>query len=324
MEFGIVSSPLYANHHVSGVVFEQPERTITIGAELIEKKLMTEENNLEPRFASYWELRLVHTAGMIEEFKKRAEMAVGDQILSHPILGPGQMDVCGESYHVACLAAGGALKAVDVVMAASNTFQRIFCCVRPPGHHATSSASMGYCAFNNVAVAAAYALNRYSEQIKRVLIIDWDIHHGNGTQEIFLDNAKVFYFSTHFFKGDFFPGTGSVKETGKDGTNMNVPISTKRKYREAVFNAFEALAEKMNKYKPDLVIISAGFDAHNDDPMGIGNLTTDDFRELTSKARTIADKWAKGRVISILEGGYGYENGSLPEAAAAHVEAMKD
>ena len=216
------------------------------------------------------------------------------------------------SYHVALTAAGAAISAVDAVM--NGEHANALCLLRPPGHHATQHQSMGFCLFNNVAIAAQYALDQH--QAKRILIVDWDVHHGNGTQEIFYDRPEVVFFSVHRFP--FYPGTGSADENGTGrgrGATVNIPVSygTSRKNYLAQFQA--GLERAIAAGQPDLVIISAGFDAHAADPVGNLGLTTEDYGTLTRYVMDLAATYCRHRIVSCLEGGYN------PSALAASVEA---
>lgn len=224
--------------------------------------------------------------------------------------------VSAGSYEAAQYAAGAALAAVEAV--SGGAARRAFVAVRPPGHHATANRAMGFCLFNNVAVAA-----RHAQQLgfRRVLIVDWDVHHGNGTQEIFYADPSVFFFSVHQFP--HYPGTGSRWECGTgegEGYTLNVPLAagtTAAEYRRA----FEtALTTILRRFHPDFVLISAGFDAHESDPLGDLNLTDDDFVHLTRLVTNVADTYCAGRVVSVLEGGYNLT--TLPQTVRAHVAAL--
>jgi len=224
--------------------------------------------------------------------------------------------ICAQSYDVARLAAGAAIVAVDEVF---NDASNAIALVRPPGHHATSDRAMGFCLFNNVAIAARYAQVHYGAD--RVLIIDWDVHHGNGTQEIFYRDPSVFYFSTHQYP--YYPGTGAAGERGLDkGENatLNIPLSegtSAEAHREAFANA---LASIEKRFPPDLIIISAGFDSRRGDPLGGLLLEDKDFEEMTRQVMDMADRNGGGRVISVLEGGYNLD--TLGETVRTHVVAL--
>jgi acetoin utilization deacetylase AcuC-like enzyme len=225
--------------------------------------------------------------------------------------------VSSDSYAVACLAAGAATNAVDAVMSESGG--RAFALTRPPGHHATPSRPMGFCLFNNAAIAARYAQTVHG--LDRVLIVDWDVHHGNGTQDIFWADNSVFYFSTH--QSPHYPGTGASNEVGdKEGAGftLNIPLragTSARAQRQAFTDALEKIA---GRFQPDLVIISAGFDSHRDDPLGNLLLEDSDFAEMTKAVLKLAEKYSDGRVISLLEGGYNLD--LLGGSVRAHLTAL--
>src|SRR5262245_34232128 len=222
-----------------------------------------------------------------------------------------------ESYEGARLAAGAAISAVDRVM--SEEGQRAFGLVRPPGHHATIANAMGFCLFNNAAIAARYAQAKYGAE--RILIVDWDVHHGNGTQEIFWTDPSVFYFSVHQFP--YYPGTGSAGERGAgkgSGYTLNVPLragTTAHDHRRAFA---DALGEIERRFPPDLVIISAGFDSRRGDPLGGLMLEDADFYEMTKEVLRIAEKHGGGRVVALLEGGYNLQ--LLGGSVKSHLSAM--
>ena len=222
-----------------------------------------------------------------------------------------------ESYDVALLAAGGAIIAVDEAMKEDGG--RAFCLVRPPGHHATVDQAMGFCLFNNAAIAARYAQARYG--VERVLIMDWDVHHGNGTQEIFWTDPTVFYFSTHQYP--FYPGTGSASERGAgkgEGYTLNVPLragTSGRDHRESFITALRVIEQK---FHPDVVLVSAGFDSRRGDLLGGLMLEDSDFAEMTKELLRIAEKHAAGRLIGLLEGGYNLD--LLGGSVVSHLEAL--
>jgi acetoin utilization deacetylase AcuC-like enzyme len=232
-------------------------------------------------------------------------------------LSTGDTDIDGHSWDAAVRAAGGALNAVDAV--AAGRARNAFCVVRPPGHHANASRGMGFCLLNNIALAARYAQRRHG--MERVLIVDWDVHHGNGTQDIFYSDPSVFFFSTH--QWPLYPGTGRADETGDgqgQGTTTNFPFpagSGRKQILGAVENSLMAAADR---FQPDLVLISAGFDSRIGDLLGQFTLTDRDFTDLTRRVMEIADRHAGGRVVSMLEGGYSLQG--LASAAAAHVDAL--
>ncbi len=223
------------------------------------------------------------------------------------------------SFDAALHAAGAACQAVDAVM--SGAARNAFVAARPPGHHATGDKASGFCLFNNVAVAARYAQNKYKE-IERVAILDWDVHHGNGTQGIFYEDPAVFFFSMHQYP--WYPGTGTRSETGYGagrGATLNAPLraQTPATEQRRVFAA--ALQEIGARFRPDLILISAGFDSHRADPLGQLRLENDDFAALTHTVKQWADETCEGRVVSCLEGGYNLD--TLGATVAAHVRALQ-
>jgi acetoin utilization deacetylase AcuC-like enzyme len=261
------------------------------------------------RITRQW-LSLVHRPDYIDRVKRSCEAEIG--WVDSPD-APASTD----SYEVAIAAAGGVLAAVDAVMA--GDVRNVFCAVRPPGHHALPGRAMGFCLFNNVAVAARYLQKRHD--VSRVLIVDWDVHHGNGTQEVFYNDPSVLYFSVHRYP--FYPGTGSASETGTGrgrGFTINVPLrgGAGDAHYKRVFE--ETLNPAAIEFDPDFVIISAGFDAHEKDPLGRMRVSSDQFGEMTALVKRIADKCCKGRLVSVLEGGYSLEG--LAQSVEAHVRVL--
>ncbi|MBY0588031.1 histone deacetylase [bacterium] len=227
--------------------------------------------------------------------------------------------VCRKSFDVALRAAGTAIAAVDDVML--NGPAKAFCLMRPPGHHATRSSSMGFCLFNNIAVAAKHALTHH--QLQRILVIDWDVHHGNGTQDIFYDDPAVFFLSMHRYP--FYPGTGGLGETGTGsglGTTRNVPVAAYVSSQEILDRFRSALEESARTIRPELVLLSAGFDAHRLDPIGGLSLEKEDFRQMGEMVLDIARTYAGGKLVSLLEGGYNTE--VLADCVEDHVALLAD
>jgi acetoin utilization deacetylase AcuC-like enzyme len=226
-----------------------------------------------------------------------------------------------ESFHVALAAAGACVAAVDAVLNGAD--RNALCLVRPPGHHATQNRSMGFCLFNNIALAVHHALT--ARKLNRVLIVDWDVHHGNGTQDIFYEEPRVFFFSIHRYGNGFYPGTGAADETGRDkglGHTLNAPIrfgTSRKDYHSRFTHALEKAADAI---KPELVLVSAGFDAHRLDPVGSLGLDTEDFPTLTKQVAEIAKTHAHGRLVSCLEGGY--QLAALADSARLHLEGLLD
>jgi acetoin utilization deacetylase AcuC-like enzyme len=253
----------------------------------------------------------VHSPRMIQAAK---------QVAAH---GGGHLDVdtpvSPDSFQVALHAAGTGVAAVDAVLGGQD--HNALCLVRPPGHHATPTQSMGFCLFNNIALAARHAVTKHG--LSRVLIVDWDVHHGNGTQDIFYESPEVLFFSIHRYGMGFYPGTGAADETGRGpgmGHILNAPVryGTSRKDYHALYrNALEKAADRT---KPELVLVSAGFDAHAQDPIGSLGLETEDFTTLTREVLDVARTHAKGRLVSWLEGGYNLD--ALAESVRAHLEGL--
>ncbi len=265
-----------------------------------------------PRVATEDELALVHSRGYIR-------VATTDVESGRHSLSTGDTDICPNSLHVAKRAAGLVLTAVDEVF--DKRASRAFCVVRPPGHHASRDRGMGFCLFNSIAVAARYAQKKHGAE--RVLIADWDVHHGNGTQDIFYRDGSVFFFSTH--QSPWYPGTGDPDETGEGdgaGKTLNCPFPAGAGRAEIVGAFRDSLLPAMAEFKPDLVMISAGFDSRLGDPLGHFRLADEDFADLTNLLREVADKHANGRLISVLEGGYNLAG--LTTAVAAHARALAD
>jgi acetoin utilization deacetylase AcuC-like enzyme len=277
---------------------------------LEESGLMQELVRLETRSAIDDELALAHSRDYIALAER--EVAEGRGSLS-----TGDTDVCEASVDAARIAAGAVLSALDAVFA--QQVRNAFCVVRPPGHHASAATGMGFCLFNNVAIGARYAQRRYGAE--RVLIADWDVHHGNGTQDIFYSDGSVLFFSTH--QSPWYPGTGAASERGEGegaGKTINCPFPAGAGRRE-ILGAFEQiLLPAAEAFRPDLVMISAGFDSREGDPLGRFLLTDTDFADLTGMLTDLAERHCAGRVVSVLEGGYNL-NG-LARASEAHVRAL--
>jgi len=257
-----------------------------------EMKKVLEE--VKPRPATREELKMIHAPAYI------------DQVAQTEGKSYFRLDMdtstCAKSYETALLAAGGLLELIKVVM--EGKLNNGFALVRPPGHHAERDRAMGFCLFNNVAIGAQYAIQTFS--LDRVLIVDWDVHHGNGTQNSFYEDPRVLYISTHRF-GFFYPGTGSAQEVGKGkglGFTVNVPFSTGAGDAE-YGNIFETLIKPIAlEYQPQLILVSAGFDTHYDDPLGGMEVTEKGFARMTQTLMEVAQTTAQGKLVITLEGGY--------------------
>jgi acetoin utilization deacetylase AcuC-like enzyme len=305
----IITDPSY-EYHLTGLGHpEKPERMQVVVEALKSCALLRSGNHLTPVAAPLEALLLCHTAEYIETVKRDVAAT-----RSLSMLSTGDVVISPNSYSIACLAVGAGLCAVDAIFTGQTT--SVFCCVRPPGHHATSRAGMGFCIFNNAAICARYAIAKY--QIERVAIVDWDVHHGNGTQEIFWNDPQVFYFSTH--QKGLYPGTGNEDEIGV-GNILNCPISPGLGSRKTVLEAFDnKLYPAMKVFQPQLILISAGFDGHLKDPLGGFDLSTEDFSRLTKKVKALAEEFCSSRIISFLEGGYNLS--ALSASVKAHIESL--
>ncbi|HEX8911253.1 MAG TPA: histone deacetylase [Humisphaera sp.] len=266
--------------------------------------------HLPPRPATDEDLVRCHSPEYLDVVAQA--VAAGERYLptGDTLIGPRSLDV-------ARLAAGAVLQAVDAV--ADGRVRNAFCVVRPPGHHANTYRGSGFCVFNNVAVGARYAQSRHG--IERVLIVDWDVHHGNGTQDVFYRDDSVLFFSTH--QSPWYPSTGHATERGAgrgEGYTVNCPLPAGAGRAEVVRAFAGKLRPAAERFRPQLVMISAGFDSRDGDPLGRFRLTDDDFAELTHLVTDIADDHAGGRVVSVLEGGYNLAG--LASAAASHVGAL--
>jgi acetoin utilization deacetylase AcuC-like enzyme len=310
MHTGLVADARVKNHDTGPEHPEQSARFSAVMNRLEWSGLSTDLIRLPSRMASEDELALVHARPYIalvgkEVAEKRHHLSTGDT------------DICPESSEIARLAAGCTLSAIDAVFA--RQVQNAFCVVRPPGHHASAAIGMGFCLFNNIAIAARYALHKHSAE--RVLIVDWDVHHGNGTQDIFYQDGQVLFFSTH--QSPWYPGTGAKNEIGEGkgaGKIINCPLPAGSGRAEIVSAFREQLLPAAEAFHPDLVLISAGFDSRQNDPLGQFRLTDPDFKDLTGMLLDIAGKYSNGRLVSVLEGGYNLEGLAL--AAEAHVRAL--
>lgn len=311
MKTAIVHHPIYEKHDTGPGHPEMPQRYRAVMDALQgDTALWNSLVEVTPEKVSQGIVQAAHT----KEHFKRVEGAFMN--------GLDRLDmdttISMHSFDASLFAAGGACRAVDAVM--SGEADNAFVAVRPPGHHATAERTMGFCIFNNVAVAARYAQNKYKE-IDRVAIIDWDVHHGNGTQGIFYNDPSVYFFSMHQYP--WYPGTGSRGETGQGkglGSTLNLPVRAKTP-ASVQMSAFEAALEEISSaMKPDMIFISAGFDAHSTDPLGQLELEDPDYSAMTRTIKEWANEVCNGRVVSCLEGGYNLN--TLGETVRSHVAEL--
>ena len=306
MKTGIVTTSTYQDHFTGQGHPERADR-VTAVIEKLKKKSKT-YTWLTPNKYDHKYLKFAHGENFIQDVdssfpKKGLHFLDGDTVIS-----PG-------SKNASIDAVNSILTAIDVVM--SGRLKNIFCAVRPPGHHAEKNKAMGFCVYNNVAVGAYYLLEKY--KLKKVAIIDFDVHHGNGTQDIFFNNEKVLYISTHQYP--FYPGTGSEKEKGKFDNIFNIPLASGTTSNEYL-NAYEHVLKKIKKFKPDFILFSAGFDAHKNDPLANFKLESKDFFEITKRTLDVYKEVNGKKTVSILEGGY--ELNALAESADQHVKALNE
>jgi acetoin utilization deacetylase AcuC-like enzyme len=307
MSVGIIYDPVYLEHD-TGTHVENAQRLIAIMSHLEENNLKDKLVLLSPRAATIDELAAVHAPEYISEIKNQAERG-GGWLDPDTVMSPG-------SYNAAIYAAGGALTAVDAVM--SRQVNSAFALVRPPGHHATCWQAMGFCLFNNIAIAAKYAMANFD--IQKILIVDFDVHHGNGTQDTFYADPHVLYFSTHEYP--FYPGTGSIDETGArdgEGFTVNVPLLAgwgDDEY-QAVFE--DILAPVAKRFEPQLILVSAGYDAHWADSLAQMQVSVSGFARLVEITKTLADMLCQGRMVFTLEGGYHLEALALSVGATLDI-----
>lgn len=304
----LYDSPLFEDHE-TGTHPEQPQRLRSIRTELQRTGLADKCIAAEIRPAQWDDLCRVHAPGYLEQLQAAAAQG-GGRLDPDTVVSPA-------SYDVALHAAGTATDAVDRVLTGEHA--QALCLVRPPGHHALPRRAMGFCLLGNIAIAAAHA--RAAHNLERVLIVDWDVHHGNGTQDMFYADGNVHFLSIH--RSPFYPGTGAEDETGAGaglGATLNVPLQfgvTRRDYIQAFASALESATARC---RPELILLSAGFDAHAADPIGSLGLESEDFAELTRLACEAAAQHCQGKLVSLLEGGYNLD--MLAESVAAHLDTL--
>ena len=305
MKTGLITSDTYKNHNTGN---GHPEKIDRVTAIIDNFKKVDNKNLIwkKPNKFDEFFLNKTHSIEYInhvkQSFPKKGLVFLdGDTIVS-----PGSKDATKD-------AVGSIITAIDGVQ--NKEFKNAFCAVRPPGHHAEKDKAMGFCIYNNVAVGANYLIEKYKYQ--KIAIIDFDVHHGNGTQDIFYDNEKVLYVSTHQYP--YYPGSGSNKENGKFNNVLNIPLEAGTT-SEVYLNAYENVLTKIKQFKPEFLLFSAGFDAHIDDPLAQMRLCTEDFYKITKRTLEYSKSFCNGRVVSILEGGYDLK--ALQNSTQRHVDAL--
>ena len=305
MKTGLITSNTYQNHNTGD---GHPEKIDRVTAIIDNFKKLNNKNLIWKKPSKYKRELLENTHN--KDYINFVEKSFPEKGLSFldgdTIISPGSKEATAD-------AVGSIITAIDGVQ--NKEFHNAFCAVRPPGHHAERNKAMGFCIYNNVAVGAHYLLEKY--KFNKVAIIDFDVHHGNGTQDIFYDNEKVLYISTHQYP--YYPGTGSEKEKGKYNNVYNIPLPAGTTSEEYL-NAYEFVLKKIKEFKPKFILLSAGFDAHKDDPLAQFQLTSKDFYNLTKRTLNLAKLCCEGKVVSILEGGY--DLNALQESTEMHVNAL--
>jgi acetoin utilization deacetylase AcuC-like enzyme len=309
LPLGFFYHPSSVKHRAGTSHPEQPERLRTVLEALGKRDFWRQMQHYEPGAAREKELLLCHTLDHIAQVRTHCALSLP--------LDP-DTGTCPDSWPAALHAVGAGLEAADEI--AAGRLKRAFCLVRPPGHHAESDQSMGFCLFNSIAITARYLRQRHG--FERVAIIDFDAHHGNGTQQIFYEDGSVLYASTHQYP--FYPGTGSIREEGAGKgqgfiINCPLPAGTGMKGFNRAFT--ERIIPGLDKFKPEILLISAGFDAHRNDPITDLDLTSDDFGTITSWLADISSRVCGGRILSMLEGGYALD--ALSESVICHLKFLQ-
>ena len=305
MKTGLITSDTYQNHNTGDGHPEKIDRVTVVIDNL--KKL--DNKDLVWKKPSKFDrslLEITHNSDYINFVEKSFPEKGLSFLDGDTIVSPGSKDATSD-------AVGSIITAIDGVQ--NKDFKNAFCAVRPPGHHAEKNKAMGFCIYNNVAVGANYLISKY--KLKKVAIIDFDVHHGNGTQDIFYDNEKVLYISTHQYP--YYPGSGTNDEKGKHNNILNIPLPAGTTSEEYL-NAYEFVLKKIKEFRPEFILLSAGFDAHKDDPLAQLQLESKDFYSITKRTLELSKQYCDGKVVSILEGGYDLL--ALQESTEMHVKAL--
>jgi acetoin utilization deacetylase AcuC-like enzyme len=305
MKTGLITSDTYQNHNTGD---GHPEKIDRVTVVIDNFKKLNNKNLVWKKPTNFDRslLEMTHNTDYIHFVEKSFPKQGLSFLDGDTIVSPGSKEATLD-------AVGSIIAAIDGVQ--NKEFQNAFCAVRPPGHHAEKNKAMGFCIYNNVAVGAYYLLEKY--KLNKVAIIDFDVHHGNGTQDIFYNNEKVLYISTHQFP--YYPGSGTEQEKGKYNNIFNIPLPAGTNSEEYL-NAYEFVLKKIKKFKPEFILFSAGFDAHKDDPLAQLQLKSDDFYQLTKRTLELSKICCNGKIVSILEGGYDLK--ALQESTEMHVNAL--
>ena len=305
MKTGLITSDSYQNHNTGD---GHPEKIDRVAAVIENFKIQNNKNLIWKKPTVFDQSFLIntHSHKYINQVNKSFPQSGLHFLDGDTVISPGSKGAAKD-------AVGSIITAIDGVE--KKEFKNAFCAVRPPGHHAEKEKAMGFCIYNNVAVGANYLIEKY--KYKRVAIVDFDVHHGNGTQDIFYDNEKVLYISTHQYP--YYPGSGSEKENGKFNNILNIPLEAGTSASEYL-NAYEHVLNKLKVFKPEFLLFSAGFDAHIDDPLAQLKLGSEDFHEITKRTLEVSKSFCNGNVVSILEGGYDLK--ALQESTQRHVDAL--
>ncbi len=304
--------PAYLEHQAGTDHPECPDRLVAIMAALESEALLDKLGVRLPAPAGVQSLTRIHSAAHVEHLARLSGLGRLVAIGPDTSLSPA-------TYAAACLAVGAVQDAIDAV--AAGEVDNAFCAVRPPGHHAEREQAMGFCYFNNVAIGARHVQEQHHFQ--RVAIIDWDVHHGNGTQHSFEEDPTVFFFSIHQYGPYFYPGTGAASEQGRGpglGYTLNTPMPPGATDGDYLRVFRQVLRPAIDRFRPDFILLSAGFDAHQADPLGELDLTTSGFAELTAEVRSMAEDHCHGRLVSLLEGGYNLE--ATAASVVAHLRVL--
>ena len=305
MKTGLITSDTYQNHNTGD---GHPEKIDRVTAVIDNFKKLDNKNLIWKKPNKFENSFLIktHTSNYIDQVDKSFPKKGYNFLDGDTVVSPGSKDASKD-------AVGSIITAIDGVQ--KNEFKNAFCAVRPPGHHAEKEKAMGFCIYNNVAVGANYLIEKY--KYNKIAIIDFDVHHGNGTQNIFYDNEKVLFISTHQYP--YYPGSGSEKEKGNFNNVLNIPLEAGTS-AEKYLNAYENVLNKVREFKPEFLLFSAGFDAHIDDPLAQLQLSSEDFYKITKRTLEISKPFCNGNVVSILEGGYDLK--ALQESTKRHVDAL--